>query len=65
MRVNETLMLATRIPTGLKLIDHDNPASGKELLIYEGDYLIFNSVENSIRPHFSAYGELIKRGVKV
>lgn len=63
MRVGQTLMLATRIPTGIKLIDHDNPISGKEMTIHEGDYLFLNE-EGSIKPHFSAYSQLVAMGVK-
>lgn len=61
MRIEPRLMLATKIPTGLKLIDHNEPARDNAVNIYEGDYLFLNP-DGTIRPHFSAYAELIKRG---
>lgn len=63
MKTDGVLMLATKIPTGLKLIEHDNPSSPDVVNIFEGDYLMRRS-DGSIKPHFSAYAELQKLGVR-
>lgn len=62
MKIEPRLMLATKIPTGLKLIDHNEPSRDNSISIHEGDYLYLNP-DGSIKPHFSAYAELLKRGV--
>ena len=64
MKVDGILMVATTIPTGIRFIPHDVPNSPHHIDVHQGDYFI-EDVQGGLHPHFSAYAELIKRGVTI